>query len=83
MCKCPKCERKLVKVFNDTTDELAIASFDGEIILGNCCESEYNYYCEYCDEFSSYNPNISLSGSAFLNRLIFTSRFHVNFKSPA
>ncbi|MBQ8018236.1 MAG: hypothetical protein IJ258_09065 [Methanobrevibacter sp.] len=51
MCKCPKCERKLVKVFHDTTDELAIASFNGEIILGNCCESEYNYYCEYCDEF--------------------------------
>ena len=33
--------------------------------------------------FSIYNPNTSLSGFAFLNRLIFTSLFQVNFKSPA
>jgi hypothetical protein len=51
MSKCPKCERKLVKVFHDATDELAIESLKGEIIIGNCCESKYNYYCEYCDEF--------------------------------
>ena len=49
--KCPKCERKLKKVFHDTTDELAIESLNGEIILGNCCKSDYNYYCDYCDEF--------------------------------
>ena len=49
--KCPKCERELKKVFHGPTDELAIESLDGEIIFGNCCESEYNYYCENCDEF--------------------------------
>jgi len=51
MCKCPKGERELIKVFHDATDELAVESLKGEIIIGNCCESEYNYYCEYCDEF--------------------------------
>ena len=49
--ECPKCKRELTRVFHDTTDELAIESFKGEIFIGNCCESEYNYYCEYCDEF--------------------------------
>ena len=49
--KCPKCERKLKKVFHDASDEMAIESLNGEVILGNCCESEYNYYCENCDEF--------------------------------
>ena len=54
MCmKCPKCERTLKKVFHDADDELAMESLKGEIIIGNCCESEYNYYCEYCDEFFS------------------------------
>lgn len=48
---CPKCERELKKVFHDAGDELAIESLKGEIIIGNCCESEYNYYCENCDEF--------------------------------
>lgn len=51
MCECPKCRRELVKIFHDATDELALASLNGEIIIGNWCESEYNYYCEYCDEF--------------------------------
>jgi len=51
MKKCPKCERELKKVFHNTTDEMAIESLAGEIILGYCCESEFNYYCEYCDEF--------------------------------
>jgi hypothetical protein len=49
--KCPKCERALKKVFHDTGDELAIESLKGEVIIGNCCESDYNYYCENCDEF--------------------------------
>ena len=51
MKRCPKCQRELKKVFHDTTDEMAIESLTGEIIIGNCCESEFNYYCEYCDEF--------------------------------
>jgi hypothetical protein len=52
MTKCPKCRRKLKKVFHgEPTDELAIESFENEVIIGNCCESTYNYYCEYCDEF--------------------------------
>lgn len=52
MKSCPKCERKLVKVFNgEPGDELAIESLKGEIIIGNCCDSLYNYYCEYCDEY--------------------------------
>lgn len=49
--KCPKCERELKKVFNSPTDELALEAINGEVILGNCCESDYNYYCENCDEF--------------------------------
>ena len=49
--KCPKCERKLKKVFHEVNDELACESLNGEIIIGNCCVNEYNYYCEYCDEF--------------------------------
>ena len=49
--KCPKCERELKKVFHGASDELAVESMNGEIILGNCCESEFNYYCENCDEF--------------------------------
>lgn len=49
--KCPKCERALKKVFHDAGDELAIESLKGEVIIGNCCESDYNYYCENCDEF--------------------------------
>lgn len=43
--------RELKRVFHDSTDELAVESMKGEIIIGNCCSSEYNYYCEYCDEF--------------------------------
>jgi hypothetical protein len=54
MKTCPKCKRKLKKVFHDTTDEMAVESMNGEIILGNCCSSEYNYYCEYCDEFFKF-----------------------------
>lgn len=49
--KCPYCERELKRVFHDSGDEMAIESMKGEIIIGNCCESEYNYYCENCDEF--------------------------------
>ncbi|WP_458405786.1 hypothetical protein [Methanobrevibacter sp.] len=50
--KCPYCERKLVKVFHgEPGDELAKESLDNDIIIGNCCESKYNYYCEYCDQF--------------------------------
>lgn len=50
--KCPYCDRKLVKVFHgEPSDELAEESFNNEIIIGNCCESDYNYYCEYCDRF--------------------------------
>ena len=49
---CPKCKRKLKKVFHgEPDDELAIEAMNNEIIIGNCCESNYNYYCEYCDEF--------------------------------
>ncbi len=52
MKTCPKCNRELKKVFHGApTDELAIESFEHEIIIGNHCESIYNYYCEYCDEF--------------------------------
>ena len=52
MKQCPKCERKLIKVFHGEPDEeLAIESMDNEIIIGNCCESDYNYYCENCDAF--------------------------------
>lgn len=52
MKTCPKCKRPLKKVFHgELTDELAIESLDSEIIIGNCCESNHNYYCEYCDEF--------------------------------
>ena len=52
MKTCPKCERKLIKVFNGKpTDELAIESQNDEIIIGNCCSSDYSYYCDYCDEF--------------------------------
>lgn len=53
MKKCPKCERKLTRVFHGPSDELAVYSQSEEIILGNCCSSEYNYYCENCDEFFS------------------------------
>lgn len=51
MKTCPKCQRKLIRVFHDTTDKLAVESLNGEIIFGNCCTSKYDYYCEYCDEF--------------------------------
>ena len=52
MVKCPKCNRQLKRVFHgEPTDELAIESLENEIIIGNWCESNYNYYCEYCDEF--------------------------------
>ena len=36
---------------DDSDDELAIESINGEVIIGNYCKSYYNYYCEYCDEF--------------------------------
>ncbi|MBO6122749.1 MAG: hypothetical protein J6P09_02770 [Methanobrevibacter sp.] len=50
--KCPYCKRELVKVFHgEPDDELAEESLTNSIIIGNCCESSYNYYCEYCDEF--------------------------------
>lgn len=52
MKTCPKCERELKRVFHgEPDDELAATSLNEEIIIGNCCESRYNYYCEYCDEF--------------------------------
>ena len=52
MQTCPKCKRSLKKVFHgEPTDELAIESLNNEIIIGSFCESDYNYYCEYCDEF--------------------------------
>ena len=52
MKTCPKCMRKLKKVYHgNPSDELAVESLTGEIIIGNCCESPYNYYCENCDEF--------------------------------
>ena len=53
MKTCPKCKRLLKKVFHSPTDELAVESLENEIIIGNCCQSSYNYYCEYCDEFFS------------------------------
>lgn len=54
MKNCPKCKKQLKKVFHgEPTDELAIESLEREIIIGNCCESNCNYYCEYCDEFFS------------------------------
>jgi len=50
--KCPYCERELVKVFHGEPDEeLAEESLNNTVIIGNCCESKYNYYCEICDEF--------------------------------
>ena len=51
---CPKCERKLKKVFTASSDDLAEESLNGEIILGNCGNEIYNYYCEYCDEYFSF-----------------------------
>jgi len=49
---CPHCKRELVKVFHgEPDDELAEESLTNTIIITNCCESENNYYCEYCDEF--------------------------------
>ncbi len=52
MKSCPKCKRELKKVFHgDPSDELAIESLESEIIIGNCHISNYNHYCEYCDEF--------------------------------
>lgn len=52
MIKCPRCNRKLIRVFHgEPDDELAIQSLSDEIIIGNCCESSYNYYCDNCDEF--------------------------------
>ena len=44
--------RELKRVFHgEPTDELAIHSLNEEVIIGNYCESPYNYYCEYCDEY--------------------------------
>ena len=55
MTLCPKCKKELIKVFHGAPDdELAIESQNNEIIIGNCCESTYNYYCEYCDEFFKF-----------------------------
>ena len=52
MKTCPKCMREIKKVFHgEPDDELAVESMDNKVILGNCCINEYNYYCEYCDEF--------------------------------
>ena len=52
MKTCPKCKRELIKVFHgEPDDELAIESMKGEIIIGNCCSSDIDYYCEYCDEY--------------------------------
>lgn len=52
MIRCPNCHRELKKVFHgEPTDKLAIESMNNEIIIGNCCDSTHNYYCEYCDEF--------------------------------
>lgn len=50
--KCPYCERELVKVFHgEPDDELAEELLNNTVIIGNCCESKYNYYYEICDEF--------------------------------
>jgi len=50
--KCPYCENEMVKVFHgEPDDELAIESLENEVIIGNCCDFSYNYYCEYCDRF--------------------------------
>lgn len=54
MAKCPKCKRKLTPVFHESNDEMAIESLNNSIIIGNCCESDFNYYCEYCDEFFQF-----------------------------
>jgi hypothetical protein len=52
MESCPKCGKKLIRVFHGEPDEeLAIESMKGEIIIGNCCDSACSHYCEYCDEF--------------------------------
>ena len=51
MKECPKCGRKLTRVFHGPSDEMAVYSQKEDIIIGNCCSSDYNYYCEYCDEF--------------------------------
>ena len=52
MKTCPKCGKKLIRVFHgEPTEELAIEYETNDIIIGNCCSSDYNYYCEYCDEF--------------------------------
>ncbi|MER2014550.1 MAG: hypothetical protein ABS871_08005 [Methanobrevibacter sp.] len=54
MKTCPKCNRELKRVYHgEPTDELAIESLKNEILIGNCCQSDYNFYCEYCDEFFS------------------------------
>ena len=44
----------LTKYLGVEPTPLAIESLNGEIILGNCCNSQYNYYCEYCDEFFEF-----------------------------
>ena len=85
--KCPKCERKLKKVFHGASDEMAIESLNGEIILGNCCESEYKASTTTTARIATssfnYNPKTSLSGFEFLNRLMFMSLPYVNFRRPA
>lgn len=54
-------QRKLKRVFyGEPTDEMAIESLENEVIIGNFCQSTYNYYCEYCDEFSSFNTLIAI-----------------------
>ena len=54
MSVCPKCKRKLKRVYNDfDDDELAIESLSDDIIIVNCGYCEYSYYCENCDEFFS------------------------------
>ena len=52
MKRCLKCNHKLIRVFNGEIDyALALESFKNEIIIGNSCKNENNYYCAYCDEF--------------------------------
>ena len=57
--KCPYCEKKMVKVFHgEPDDELAIESFENEVIIGNCCDSSYNYQLDLIT--STFNIRYSL-----------------------
>lgn len=63
---CPYCNRKLIKVFHGPPgDELGEESVKNTVIIGNCCDSEYNYYCEYCDIFLKDTIEESMENSHF------------------